>query len=63
MIGHGPLQATYTAMFNTALILFTLIFVLWMVELGLRLGAPGQVLLGIVGGGGGGPMKYAIFVS
>ena len=50
MIGHGPLQATYTAMFNTALILLTLIFVLWMVELGLRLGAPGQVLLGIVGG-------------
>ena len=50
MIGHGPLQATYTAMFNTALILFTLIFVMWMVELGLRLGAPGQVLLGIVGG-------------
>ena len=56
MIGHGPLQATYTAMFNTALILFTLIFVLWMVELGSRLGAPEQVLLGIVVGGvvGGG---------
>ena len=32
MIGHGPLQATYTAMFNTAPILFTLIFVLWLVE-------------------------------
>ena len=54
MIGHGPLQATYTAMFNTALILYTSIFVLWMVELGSRLGAPEQVLLGIVGGGGGG---------
>ena len=50
MTGHGPLQATYTAMFNTALILFTLIFVLGMVESGSRLGASGQVLLGIVGG-------------
>ena len=49
MIGHGPFQATYIAMFNTALILSTLNFVLWMVELGSILGALGQVLLGIVG--------------
>lgn len=61
MIGHGPLQATYAAMFNTALILFTLIFVLWIVELGSGLGAPGQALFGIWGGRG--PMRYAIFVS